>query len=171
MSETKTRNFNNFTEFSHLSTPEGSGLIIVRASRRPDIYLAQMVAHMLSNNSSGLTDLYPVIIGEETISEIRERAQTEYTEHGYGRAGAIMIDETYNDAFLSNTTTSRLASLAREMDIKVVLITRGYSSIIEQDAKLIVEVIAGEASSHTLRVIKNRSGATRNIEFAYEDPS
>lgn len=170
MSETKTRNFNDFTEFSHLSTLEASGLIVILASDQPDIYLAQMVAQMLANNSKGLTDLYPVLDGRETIKEIRDRARKEYAEHGYGRAGAIMVDETYNNAILSNETTSHLAVLAHELDIKVVLIARSYGSTIEQDANLIVQVIAGEENTHTLRVLKNRSGATGTIEFAYEDP-
>jgi len=170
MSETKSRNFNNFTEFSHLSTPEGHGLIVVLASTDPDIYLAQMVAHMLSNNNSGLTDLYPVIDGNETVAEIRERAKREYREHGYGRAGAIMIDETYNGTFLSYEARTYLDILATELKIKFVLISKVLTSVVEQDANLIVQVIAGEDSTHTLKVIKNRSGATGSIEFAYEDP-
>lgn len=171
MSESKTRNFNNFAEFDHLSTTDGNGLIVVLASTDPDVYLAQMVAHMLSNNDRGLTDLYPVLDGNETIAEIRERAETEYTEHGYGRAGGIMIDETYNNTILSYEARTSLSLLATEMEIKVVLISRTLTSVVEQDARLIVQVVAGEDSTHTLKVIKNRSGATGTIEFAYEDPT
>jgi hypothetical protein len=170
MSETKTRNFNDFTEFSHLNLPEDTGLTVILANTEQDKYLAAMVAQMLSINPRGLTDLYPVLEGTEVIDEIRNRIQTEYIEHGFGKAGAIMIDETHSDKRLPEETSAQLALLAYEFNIKVVLMTSTLSTHLEQDANLIVRVVAGEDANHTLAIIKDRFGAIGTIDFTYEDP-
>lgn len=172
MSETTTRNFNDFNEFSHLSGKEDTGFIAVLSTNDPhNIKIARLVAHVLANNSRKLTDLHLVLAGSGGIADIRDHCIQEYPNAEFNKAGAVIVDETYSDATLPEETYGQLATLARELDIKVVLLTDTLEAVVEQDANLVVRVTAGEGAVHTLGVVKNRSGATGTIEFAYEDPA
>lgn len=167
MSETTTKNFN---KISNLSPREDTGLIAVLSTNEPkNLKMARLVANTLSNNSRDLTDFYLVLAGSGGIIDIRDSVLQEYPTTGFGKAGAVLVDETYGSATLPDDTYGQLATLARELDIKIVLLTDTLEAVVEQDANLVVRVTAGEGTVHTLGVVKNRKGATGTIEFTYED--
>jgi len=168
MSETTPRNFN---ELSRLSPRDDTGLIAVLSINEPNnLKLARLVANELSNNNRDLTDFYLVLAGSGGIIDIRDSVLQEYPTTGFGRAGAVLVDETYGAATLPEETYGQLATLARELDIKIVLLTDTLEAVVEQDANLVVRVTAGEGDTHTLGVVKNRKGETGSIEFTCENP-
>lgn len=160
---------NNFSEINHLSPREDTGLIAVLTTNEPhNIKLSRMVANVLSKNTRDLTDIHLVLPGSGGIADIRDHCLQEYPNTEFGKAGAVLVDETYGAATLPEETYGQLATLADELDIKVVLLTDTLEAVVEHHANLVVRVTAGEGNTHTLGVVKNHKGETGTIEFSYE---
>jgi hypothetical protein len=169
MTESKTRNFNNFNELKEIiEDSPANGLTVVLVSKtKENSAVGQLVAHHLSSNSNSLTEVFPVIDGTESLTQIRERALHEYDS--FGQPGALLVDETYRNDALAPEVSGQLVLLAKDLGIKVTLLTYSLTPFMEQDASLIVKVNATEESNHSLEVLKNRRGRTGTIEFTYED--
>jgi hypothetical protein len=163
MSEHTTMNFN---ELSTISPRTDTGLIAVLTTNDPrNVNVARLVANELASNNKDLTDLYIVLAGSGGIIDIRDQCLQEYPNTGFGKAGAVIVDETFSAEYLPEDTYGQLATLARELDIKIVLLTDTLEAVVEQDANLVVRVTAGENDTHSLGVVKNRHGVTGSVEF------
>lgn len=110
--------------------------------------------------------IYPLNAKNSSIEDITKTCLPE--KEDVTKTTTLLLNTEYDEDYagkpLPNEVANPLGLLAWDLDIKVILLTSQLTSLLEQDAGLIVKVTPGK-EQNTVTVLKHRTGQTGTFSF------